>query len=68
MKIKPRILALMRCNRECSGNWLFEQVYGRRARWINRSTLKVHIWQLRQQGYPIYGTNRGPSRYEWRTE
>lgn len=68
MRIKARIISAMRRNRECSGEWLFRHVYGRRAQQADRRTLKAHIWQLRQLGYPIYGAARGryPSRYEWR--
>jgi len=59
----------MRLNRECSGEWLLQYVYGKRL--VDPRVLKAHIWQLRQAGYPIHGTTRGNqfkrgSRYEWR--
>lgn len=62
--VKARIVAAVRRNRECSGEWLFEQIYRGRSR-PNRSVLKAHIWQLRKAGFPIIGDSRTPATYVW---
>lgn len=59
--VKRRILAALRRNRRCSGEWLFRVAY--RKRWAKRSALKAHIWQLRQMGFPIRGGSRTPAEY-----
>jgi hypothetical protein len=61
--VKQRIVAMIRRAKEIHGNELFSLIYQHHINQPKRTVLKMHIYELRRRGYPIYAAQ--PEQRVW---
>ena len=61
--VKDRIVAMIRRAGQIHGNELFSLIYQHHGTKPKRTVLKMHVYELRRQGHPIYAAQ--PEQRVW---